>query len=266
VHDFYARHIRPEGSVLAIVGDFELDAYENRWANMFRHWRNTSGRPQSAVSRPQLRAPQRTSVRLIDKPDFSQTSLLIGHPAPPELHADRNALALANYILGGGNFSSRLMARIRTRIGKTYGISSQLVCTHHFGIFLIGTSTQSGQLGEVLDAILEVYRNLGQNGVTAEELAKAQQFAVGNLAFQLEGIGNITEKLLWLRHFNRPVSYIENFDAIISNISLCEVNAAINRHLSSQHFIIAAVGKKAQIERQLLRFGKVRSFPFRALP
>ena len=48
----------------------------------------------------------------------------MGHLGLPRAHADYFPLKLANYILGEGGFSSRLMARIRSDLGFTYGIRS----------------------------------------------------------------------------------------------------------------------------------------------
>jgi zinc protease len=191
---------------------------------------------------------------------------MLGHPAPGELDSDRNALALANYILGGGNFSSRLMASVRSKKGKTYGISSQLACNRNCGIFMVSTATLSAQTAEVLTMIFTVYQDFASQGVTDQELAKAKQFATGNMAFQLEGIGNITEKLLWLRLYGRDNTYIERFGELIAAIDKNRVNEAIRKYVSSKHFAVVAVGKKTDLQPQLESFGNVVTIPFRADP
>jgi zinc protease len=155
------------------------------------------------------------------------------------------------------------MARIRSTAGKTYGISSQLSTETDFGAFIIAASTQNRDLGEVLTGVLEEYRRFCKEGVNADELDKAKQFAIGNMAFQLEGIGNVVDKLLWLRFFGRPNSYIEKFEETISPIDTAAVNDAVRRHLSPDNLIIAAVGKRAEIEPQLTRFGAVKHYHFR---
>ena len=144
-------------------------------------------------------------------------------------------MALANYILGAGNFSSRLMTRIRSLSGKTYGISSQLVTSKYFGAFLISTTTLSATVSEMLKMIREIYGDFCSNGITEEELERAKRFAIGNMAFQLEGICSIAEKLLWLRFYDRPNSYIEEFDAMINRISVEDVNNSIRECFSPEN-------------------------------
>ncbi|HEX7510651.1 MAG TPA: pitrilysin family protein [Chitinivibrionales bacterium] len=264
IRSFYTSYFSPEKSVLAIAGHLVQQEAEDRWTPVFSGW--SASRPKESCIGEPLTPLKRTVIRLVDKPDITQTYFIIGHPVPGELSPQRNACALANYILGGGNFSSRLMERVRSEKGKTYGISSQIMSNRECGIFMIATATLCAQTAEVLGAILDVYREFSTRGITEAELAKAKEFAIGNMAFQLEGIGNIVEKLLWLSLFDRPLSYIEHFDSLIASIGVDTVNEAIRSHLSSAAFTIAAVGPKTQIQSQLSAMGEVSTVHFRETP
>ena len=264
VKKFYSGYFSPAGSVLIVAGDFDMAEAARRWGPLFSTWKNT---PAKAACVAEALLPMTaTMLRLVDKPDISQTYFMLGHPAPGELDSDRNALALANYVLGGGNFSSRLMASVRSKKGKTYGIGSQLACNRDCGVFTVSTATLSAQTAEVLSMILSVYQDFASRGVTDEELTKAKQFAIGNMAFQLEGIGNIAEKLLWLRLYGRNNSYIERFGEMIAAIDKNRVDEAIRKYISSKHFAVVAVGKKNDLQPQLESFGQVKTIPFRTDP
>jgi zinc protease len=107
-------------------------------------------------------------------------------------------------FLGGGNFSSRLMASVRSKKGKTYGISSQTCLQPELRYFHgFNGYPQRADRRSAYNDIFRLSAISRHTGVTDQELAKAKQFAIGNMAFQLEGIGNITEKLLWLRLYGR---------------------------------------------------------------
>jgi zinc protease len=264
VTSFYNSYFSPDGAVVVLAGDFASAEMFSQVGPLFSAWLTPRKKPP-VVGGP---LPHRlsTDIRIIDKPDLSQVSLIIGHPVPGELNEKRNQLALANYIIGGGNFSSRLMEHIRSKEGKTYGISSQLSCNRDFGVFTIATSTQNAQAAGMLASIMTVYRDVAVRGVTGDELAKAKQFAAGNMAFQLEGIVNVADKLLWLRQFGRSISYIENFNDMIESISLDSVNEAIRTYLAAEHFSIAAVGRKEVLRNTLARYGQVRTVNFRDDP
>jgi zinc protease len=257
---FFNNHFSPAGSLCVIAGDLDAAEIKELAAAHFSTWRPSPGK-KTAVAPPL--PPRPAAVRLIDKPDLTQVFIAAGHACPGERCPEKTALLLANHILGGGNFSSRLTARIRSSAGKTYHVSSQMHTETEFGVLLITTSTQNRKTRDVLDAVIDEYRRFCREGVTAEELAKAKQYAIGNMAFQLEGLGSIVEKLLWLRFYGRPESYIERFEEIISSITLQAVNDAIHRHLSPEKLIIAAAGRRTEIEHQLSPFGAVRCYHFR---
>jgi zinc protease len=155
------------------------------------------------------------------------------------------------------------MTSIRSRVGRTYGISSQIAAERHFGAFTISTTTQNNQLEAMVDAVLEQFNLFCKDGINADELDKAKRFAIGNMAFQLEGIGNIAEKLLWLRFYNHSNSFIEQFDQMINSISIDSVNASVKATFSPEKLIIIAVGKKSDIAEQLKKFGSFKMFNFR---
>lgn len=259
---WYHSYISPANAFLVIAGDFQVQEILAKWRRLFESWSSNHCAAQAAAGALPLLSGN--NIRLIDKKDLSQVSLILGHPVCGELDPFRNELAIANYVLGGGNFSSRLMAHIRSKEGKTYGISSQLSCARNYGIFSIATSTQNDQAASMLAAITEVYQNFSKNGITQEELDKAKQFVTGNMAFQLEGIVNIVEKLLWLKQFGRDISYVERFNERIESITVDTVNRAIRQHLSSPGFAIVAVGKKEEISETLAKYGKVETVNFRS--
>jgi zinc protease len=263
VKDWYDSYVSPQNGVLVVAGDFPAGAMLSKLRGLFEPWKKVRSRePVTAGAIPALTG---NKIRLVDKKDLTQMSIILGHPCVSELDPLRNEIALANYVLGGGNFSSRLMAHIRSKQGKTYGIASQLACSRAYGIFTIATSTQNSQSQEMLASIVEVYRTFAEKGISQEELDKAKQFVSGNMAFQLEGIVNVAEKILWLKQFNRDFSYIERFNDRIASITLETVNRAIGEYLASKSFAVVAVGRKEEIGPVLAAMGPVETVNFRFL-
>jgi zinc protease len=264
IRGFHSRFIVPANATMVIAGDFDFEAMQAKYEPLFRTWRAVS---ITTPTHPQQVPPlSRTRIRCIDKPGISQTSIVMGHTTVGEVDEAKTALTLANYIIGGGNFSSRLMARIRSQTGNTYGISSHIHAATAFGAFMISTTTQNQQLEEVMNGITEEYRTLIAEGVTEDELQKAKQFALGHLAFDLEGVGNVVEKILWLRLYSRSNDYLEKYPAQIASVDVACVNTALREKLHSPYFVIGAVGTRREIQGVLERFGEVTVKDFRAEP
>lgn len=263
VKSFYELHSGPQESILVIAGAMDVAQMQTKWKDLFLAWQKETKRSESAINTIPL---NENRIRIIDKPDFSQTTLLLGHPAVTELHERKIALSLANYILGGGNFSSRLMARIRTETGQTYGIASNIHSHKRFGAFAILTATQNTQLKSVIMSIIDVYREFVEKSVSETELEKARQFALGSIAFELEGINNVVEKLLWLRFYNRGNAYIESLGEQIAQINSTLVKETLQKHFKYDSFVIIAVGKQKDITPQLEHLGSIWHFHARENP
>ncbi len=261
VKQFHADTFSPAEAVLVVAGDFDPASFHQEFQGMLSVW-NPQPKQQPVVA--QAVKTETPLVRFIDKPDLSQTTIMMGQPFAGEKNPHRNALAVANYILGAGNFSSRLMAKIRSRYGHTYGISSHISSEREFGVFYINTFTQNDNVGEVVASVLEEYRNFCAFGVTSDELEKAKKFAIGNLSFQLEGIGNVVEKLLWLRLYGRENSFIEQFDKAINALELDEVNQLIKEYFQPELPVMVFAGKKKQVLSNISGLGyPVKSFSYR---
>ena len=257
---FFRSNVIPGGCTLVVAGDFSEEWFSRYAASSIEQWKSTLKRTVFEAKPVKV---QNKSIRLVEKNDLTQVSLVIGQEAPGEMDEYRNSIALANYIFGAGNFSSRLMARIRSSAGRTYGIVSHVTAERRFGAITISTSTQNRQLTEVVNTIVGEFRLLHENGVTREELENAKRFVTGNMAFQLEGITNLVEKLLWLYFYNRTTSYIEQFESMINAITLESVNDAVRTCFDPERLIIIGVGKKTEIASQLSAFGSFRSYHFK---
>ena len=264
VKEFYKTYIRPQKSLLIVAGAREVPQMQKDWEKLFAAWSKEEKQlPGIDKTIPQLKENR---IRIVDKPELSQTTVLIGYPSICELHEKKVALAVANFIFGGGNFSSRLMKRIRTETGRTYSISSVLSTHKEYGVFTIATSTQNSKLEGVISSIFDAYRDFVKAGATESEIEKAKQFAIGNMAFELEGINSIIEKLLWLRFYGRENSYIESYESLISPLNAVEIKDALQKHFTSENFVIVAAGKKSETLSQLETFGSVHAFHYQADP
>ncbi|KMQ50962.1 peptidase M16 domain-containing protein [Chitinispirillum alkaliphilum] len=261
LRNYYSNNFSPNGALLVIGGNFDPEQFDQKFSSLLSTW--SAVRKTEPVTAPAVETVE-PALRFIDKKDLSQTTIMMGHAFPGENSPHRSALAVANYILGAGNFSSRLMTRIRSKHGQTYGIASQVSSDHVFGAFYITTSTQNSSVEEVVKSVMEEYGEFCSSGVTAEELEKARAFATGNLSFQLEGINNIVDKLLWLRLYGLENSYIENYRERINSLELDYINKVIKEFFNPGLPVLVCVGKKGEVLEKVSRLGyTVKQYSYR---
>lgn len=262
IKQYFNDYYSPKGSLLIISGDASFEEMERIWGNLFNDWESIGSSSVESTFK-EVKKPEHTSIRLIDKPELTQTTIMLGHEIPGEINSDRLGIAIANYILGGGNFSSRLMKKVRTELGNTYGISSHVWASRYFGTFSVSTSTRNDSLKQVIQTILNSLNEIISEGITEEELTKARQYALGSMAFELEGLENVIEKLLWLRFTNRDNLYIENAAERLNELSLKKLNDILKKYFRTENIVISATGRKTEVEGILSEFGKVENYNFR---
>jgi predicted Zn-dependent peptidase len=129
--------------------------------------------------------PQRASTELaiVDKPDATQTQIMIGLPGLARQHPDRIALWLVNTLFGG-RFTSILNDELRVNSGLTYGARSQFDRAHLPGRITISTSTATENTGKALDMAVGLLKKLAASGVTQEQLSSAKAYLKGTYPAQ----------------------------------------------------------------------------------
>src|SRR5207248_4245130 len=78
---------------------------------------------------------------------------------------------VANYILGGGGFSARLMEEVREKRGLTYNITTSLDSLRKTGIAAGQVATKAGGMRETISVIRATMSDFLANGATEKELA-----------------------------------------------------------------------------------------------
>jgi predicted Zn-dependent peptidase len=127
---------------------------------------------ESALVPPRLHASR---LIVVDRPGAPQAVVRMGQVGVSRLHPDHDALLLWNQILGG-QFSSRLNARLREEKGLTYGIRSHFDSRRGAGPFWVGSSLQSDRIAEALvDIRSEIEALLADRPPTEAELQDARR-------------------------------------------------------------------------------------------
>jgi predicted Zn-dependent peptidase len=240
VRDYHAAHVGSDGFKLVVVGDIEpteitaaVESYLGDWPAHGKAARFT------AVSSPL--APGRVDVPMADKQNLD---VLLGHPV--DLRRDDPdflALYVGNFILGG-NFSARLMQTIRDEQGLTYGIGSRLsgIAVEHGGHWRVGVSLSQADLERGIAATQKVVSDFIAGGVTEAELEEKQTTIAGTHVVDLATTSGLAARLLVNAERGFPVSYLDDYPALIKALTVEEVNAVLKRYLDPDALHIAVAG------------------------
>ena len=253
LQEFYRREFAPGESTLVVVGMAPFARMAEEAEKSWAAWEK--GGPASP---PYTQAPERLcspGLYLLDRPDLTQSEIRIGHLGLARSHPDFFPLRLVNYILGEGGFSSRLMTRIRSDLGCTYGIRS----TFHFrrapGPFVISTFTPAAQTALVVKEIKAVMQKVREAGITEQELAEAQSYYVGHFPLGLETPRGIGGRVVSMDLYNLGRDYLQSYRERIQEVSLGAAQEAARKHLQPEALVALVVGPAAQCAKDLEALG-----------
>jgi zinc protease len=252
---FYRREFAPQAASLVVVGMVEADRAAAAAAGPFGTW--TGGGPPSP---PYAAAPEKLctpGVYLWDRPELTQSEIRLGHLGVPRSHPDFFALKLVNYVLGGGGFSSRLMTRIRSDLGLTYGIRSQFHFRRAPGPFVVSTFTPAANTAEVVKEIAGVMTEVSRGGITAQELEEAQSYHVGHFPLGLETPMGLARQLLSMDLYDLGRDYLKKYCDQIRAVTLEAAARAAQIHLHPESLVTLVMGPASQCAAALQELGPV---------
>ncbi len=253
---FYQRELIPETSTLVVVGPLDFAEVTAAASRLWGSW--TGGGPASPEY---IAAPDKTAapgIYLLDRPDLTQSEIRVGHLGLKRSHPDYLPLKLVNYILGEGGFSSRLMTRIRSDLGFTYGIRSTFSFRRAPGPFITSTFTPAANTAAVVKEIGAVIREVQERGVSPQELAEAQSYYVGHFPLGLETPRGLSRQLLSIDLYGLGRDYLRRYcDQILAVTPETAAHSARN-HLHPENLVTLVMGPAAQCAEALKELGPVQ--------
>ncbi|HEX6726131.1 MAG TPA: pitrilysin family protein [Nitrospira sp.] len=254
---FHRHTIHPNGMILGVTGDFKREEMVASLRKVFGDWKKgmvpelrISDVPEAELSRP--------VVRFVGK-ETSQTHLRMGHLSIKEDDPDYVALAIANDILGGSSFRSRLFNDVRTKRGLAYSVGSRLnTGMHDQGVWLMRAETKLTSTQEVIERFVANIERIRTEPVTDVELAEAKEAYVNSFVFSFSSPSAIVSRLVELEYDGLPKDFLQQLRAKVVRLTKEEVLAAAKKHLRPDRLKIVAVGSGEALPKALATFGDVK--------
>ena len=252
--DLIAFHQRAHTSARAawvVAGDVEPDAVAEMLDDRLGDW-SSNPRDLPVFSQPEASIP---GIFLLNKPGAAQAVVRVGHVGTNRLSEDYSALAILNQILGG-QFTSRLNARLREEKGFTYGIRSQFDFRRGPGPFAITASIQSDKVGEALRDIKgEVEALLDHRPPTVEEIDDAKRALIEGQARQFETPASLASRYGGLLLYGFEPDYHAKFAERLEEVSQSDLQAVAARYLRPSEMIAVVVADADSVRDDLERVG-----------
>ena len=237
---FKAKHYRPDTTVLTLVGDFNLPQVRSLLEKELGSWQVSGKAP--IPNYPSVKPPETIVYSNSVIPGKAQSITYIGSTGITRNDPRYYGAMVLNQILGADTLVSRLGTKIRDSLGLTYGIYSYFQAGRNAGSFLIEMQTSPQNTQQAISTTLELLRQLNEQGVSAEEVARAKTAIIRSYPVELADPDELAKTILNNEVYGLGEKELYQFSEKISQVTLEEVNQAAKDLLPVDNLVVVTAG------------------------
>jgi zinc protease len=272
---FYERHYRPDGAVLALVGDLDPARAFRLAAELLGGWGAGDASPTAAVAGttgdppdgsggisagdsrgaapggslqgsragiPPVRGECQASFDRLQKDGLTQAVIRLGCPGIRRDAPEYLAAVLMNYLLGGSGAGSRLHRALREDRGLAYEVFSNVHPRRERGYFFASCRTAMETADEALRVLEEELRRLCDEGAASAEVDLARRFFTGSLPLGLETNDHLATNALAREFYGLEEEFWLRDIERLEVTAVEEVNEAARRLIQTNGLAVVVAG------------------------
>lgn len=239
----YRTTLTAKNLVFAFAGDIEA-AEARAVADRMAAALAPGERRPDTLPDPAMKPGRRVVV--VDKPERTQTQIMMGGLGTHPHDDDHLALHVANTIFGG-TFTARMTEEVRSKRGWSYGAYSSLPYDRHRRSFSMWTFPKASDAAACIALELEMLEKWRDKGVTKRELSWAKRYLSRSHAFSLDTAPKRVGLLLDEELYDLPAGYHSEYVERVQAVTLEQANEAVRRRISSDNLLVVVVGTDSEI-------------------
>ncbi len=242
---FHSSIFHPANLVVTVTGDVDIPEILEKLGAAFDGWKASETAPD-----PPAPIEEMTPGLYHIEKDVPQAKVRIGMRGCQRGDPDVVALVVMNQILGGGDFSARLMKRIRTEEGLSYGAYSSLQPEVYYpGEFTIEFQTQNATTAFAIQIAMHEVNRIRDEPVSEAELAGAKATMLSSLPQAFSSRDRMAEIFVTEILTDRSPSYYADLPGKIEAVTIEDVQRVAKKWLRPDEMSILTVGLWDEIAR-----------------
>ena len=234
---FHRRHYRPEGFVVAVVGDLAPERVLGRLRTFWEGWRPLG--PVDTNVPPKIVPASSVQRRVVSIPGKTQADIVLGVPGFTRTSPDFYPGMVADLILGRLGLMGRLGATVRDEEGLAYYVYSQAQAGFLAGPWAVRAGVSPRNVDRAIEGILREIRGFQREPVRNGELTDAQDYLTGSLAVRLETNAGIAQALLEIEVFDLGLDYLLRYPHLIGGVTPQAIGDTASRYLDLNGYTVA---------------------------
>ncbi len=249
---FYQQYIRPDSIIMGIVGDFESTAMKALIEETFADWQALSISPQ--LNPPDVTQKHEGGIFTIDRPDLTQSNILLGHIGGTLKNPDYPQLSVLNGVMNG--FGGRLFDEVRSRQGLAYSVYG--VWNPHYdyqGTFFAGGQTRTDATVPFVKSIVSEIKKLRSTPITEEELANAKESILNSFVFNFQNPSQTLSRLMRYEYYDYPADFIFQYQEGVKATTVEDIQRVAQKYLQPEKLVTLIVGNTREIGSSINNLG-----------
>ena len=238
VVEFHRLHVRPDTTIVAVVGAITVEEARREVMARFGRWTAPPG-PAPAVAEAAAGPPP--GAETVTR-DLTQATILLGRQGLRQVDPDYFPLVVGSYVLGGGS-ASRLYGRVRDEGGLAYSVYSYVSPGKYGASVVVGTQTRTAEVPRVVDMLREEMARLGREPVSEAELQLAKDYLVGSFPLRLDTSAKVADFLVAVEEQGLGLDYADRYRERIARVTAADVQRVAATYFGPETFNRVTVGK-----------------------
>ncbi len=241
LRDYVTARLARENLIIGVAGDITAEELAPLLDRTFGHLPATASLPALDAVTPAVGAV------LVQRINVPQSVVTLGLPGIARDDPDYYAAYVANYIIGGGGFASRLTEEVREKRGLAYSVYSYLADTELSPLWMGGVATKNEQVAQSIDVIRTELARMAGGDVGAEDLANAKTYLTGSFPLRFTSNEQVARILVGMQADDLGIDYLDRRNALIEAVTLDDVRR-VSARLFERELLVSIVGDPSDIE------------------
>ncbi|NIM10848.1 MAG: hypothetical protein GTO45_02560 [Candidatus Aminicenantes bacterium] len=265
VVQMYQQFFAADNMLVGVSGPLEIKEVQQLFDKYFGDWNTRAKFPPFPGVTPQ---EYDFKVAFAEKSNLNQSYLSVGHLGVKENMAEKAKIKVFNSIFSKG-FTSRLMHRIRVKMGLTYGIYGGIDSEDLYpGKTSFSTYTKSESTVKAIKAIFDEIRRIRQEEVSEKELKDAKDYFLNSYVFEFSSPEEILLDSLEREFYGVDEEAHKKLIEDIKKVTADDVLQVAQQYLHPDKMVIFVVGNEEKIKQggDLSELGKVKKIDISIKP
>jgi zinc protease len=234
---FHAANVRPDTTIIAVVGAISVDEARREIQSRFGAWKPPAEPPATTPPVGPGGAPK---TETIDK-ELTQATIMLGRQAIRQTDPDYFPLTVASYVLGGGS-ASRLYSRVREEGGLAYAVYSYVSPARYGASFTVSAQTRTAEVPKVIDIMREELARMTRAPVTERELKLAKEYLIGSFPLRLDTSSKVADFVVAIEEQGLGLDYGDRYRESVAKVTAADVQRVAAKYFAADSFNRVVVG------------------------